>query len=84
MAVSFQPVGRADLKLLLKNLFNLPDFLLNLAGDLLASALVGQVGVVGDPTSSLLNLALYFVKLPGDPILCARFHVLSSIWLKHL
>jgi hypothetical protein len=63
--------------LLLKNLFNLPDFLLDLTGELFDLAFSGQVGVVRDLSRFLLNFAFHFMKLACDLILRARFHVSS-------
>jgi len=66
---------RDSCNLLLEHLFNLPDFLLDIAGDLLCLAFVCQIRVAGDLSYLCFHIALHFVKLALDLIRRARFHV---------
>jgi hypothetical protein len=65
--------------LLLKHLLNLPDFPLDLTGELFGLAFSLQVGVRRDLPCFLFDLPFQLMKLAFDLILRARFHASSSV-----
>jgi len=63
--------------LLLQYLFDLPDFLLNLASQLFSMALVLQVGVLGDLASFLFYCAFHLMDLAFKLVLRAPSSLFS-------
>jgi len=70
-------IARGTLCLLLKDLFNLPDLFLDLAGELFSFPTGLQVGVVRNLSDFLLYFALRLMELTFDLILGTRFHFFS-------
>jgi len=73
--VLFMTVSQTGLSIL-KYLFDLPDFLLDFAGEFFAPPFGCQVRVVRDLSRFFFDVALNFVQLAFDLIRCARFHPL--------
>jgi hypothetical protein len=67
----------ADSPLLVEQLFNLADFLLDLACELFDLAFGLQVGIVRYLACFLFDCAFHFMKLASNLILRARFHPVS-------
>src|ERR1017187_26794 len=72
--------ARRRFNLLLEHLFNLADFLLDLAGELFVLAFGLQLGVVRDLSRFLFGFAFHFMDVSFDLILCARFHIYSPLF----
>jgi hypothetical protein len=62
-------------QLLLKNRFNLADFLLDFSGKFFVLAVGCQAGIVRELSRFLFGLAFQFMQLAFDLIVRARFHV---------
>src|ERR1035438_7398012 len=69
--------------LLLQYLFDLSDFLLDLAGDLFGLAFGFQVGIVRHLSRGLLYFAFQLMKFALDLILRTRFHMSCSFLLSN-
>jgi hypothetical protein len=69
--------------LLLKHLFDLADFLLDLAGEVFVLAFGRQVGIVRELPSFLLDFTLQLMKVAFDLVVRARFHRFSPRQLLH-
>src|ERR1035441_47369 len=70
-------VWTADTGLLLEHLFNLADFLLDLARDFFGLTFSLQIGVVSDLSHFLLDSTFQIMKLSFDLILRARLPLVS-------
>src|SRR5258708_28569681 len=71
--------ARRPVHLLLKHLFDLADFLLDLAGEVFVLAFGRQVGVARQLSRFLFDFAFHLMKLASNLILCARFHAFSCV-----
>src|SRR5579872_3040587 len=73
-ACSGRPVS-----LLLEHFFDLPNLLLNFAGQVFGRAFVLQVRIVGHLANFLFDLTLHFVKTTLDLVFSTRLHAFSPL-----